>query len=288
MITSKYRLTSSPYQRPDNQNKTKPKRVFFLSVEGDETESSYFEHLNSTLDNTILKIEVLKHKKGEGLSDPLYVLELLNEFLQFKNDKVIPTEVIQKLYDKFSQEDIEKDLTNLGQLITNQSVINDYLLTIGIDISYRTYLKNIYKEEDYFAIVIDRDKHSHSKSSLDYCYEFCRNNNIEFYITNPCFEFWLLLHLCDVKKEFSEDKLIQLLENPKVSNKHTFVSREVSNRANHSKTINKKTFEEYYANNITFAIDNAKSFKCQYNEILDNLGTTLPNFINLIKSESSS
>ena len=53
-----------------------PKKIVFLSVEGDETERTYFQHLGEKLDNTLIQIEVLRHKHGDGYSDPQYVIEL--------------------------------------------------------------------------------------------------------------------------------------------------------------------------------------------------------------------
>lgn len=50
---------------------------FFLSVEGDQTERTYFQNLNDYLDTQLIQIEVLRHRRGDGYSDPKYVIELL-------------------------------------------------------------------------------------------------------------------------------------------------------------------------------------------------------------------
>ena len=75
------------------------------------------------------------------------------------------------------------------------------------------------------------------------------------YIANPCFEFWLLLHLSDVNNEYA-DKLEEIRENKKVSNNHTFVSKVLSSKAHHGK--NNINFKKNYLPNIDIAIARAK------------------------------
>lgn len=52
---------STAFKREDEDNKIDPKRMIILSVEGDETERTYFQHLNTHLDRTMIQIEVLRH-----------------------------------------------------------------------------------------------------------------------------------------------------------------------------------------------------------------------------------
>ncbi len=44
--SSRFRLQSSAFTRNDETEKINPKRMIFLSVEGDETERTYFQNLN--------------------------------------------------------------------------------------------------------------------------------------------------------------------------------------------------------------------------------------------------
>ena len=45
-MTNRYRLSSSTYER-EEENKIEPKKVFFLSVEGNTTEKAYFQGVSS-------------------------------------------------------------------------------------------------------------------------------------------------------------------------------------------------------------------------------------------------
>lgn len=48
---------------------------------GDETELTYFQCLNEYLDSSLIQIEILRHKKRDGYSDPTCVIEVLQEYL---------------------------------------------------------------------------------------------------------------------------------------------------------------------------------------------------------------
>ena len=65
---------------------------------------------------------------------------------------------------------------------------------------------------DKICFVIDRDRKSFTAESggnqYEYVLERCRENGFGFYLTNPCFEFWLLLHLDDLS-DLDEEKLLE-------------------------------------------------------------------------------
>lgn len=107
--TSRFWLHSSAFERPEENIKIEPKKALFLSVEGDETERTYFEHLQNFIEtseyNSIIHIEVLRHKRGDGYSSP----ELVKRYIQ--------------------------DPDNLSKSERNK--INDELLKLGIDLEYR-------------------------------------------------------------------------------------------------------------------------------------------------------
>ena len=75
---------------------------------------------------------------------------------------------------------------------------------------------------DLTKYIIDRDRESFVSSSKNnqykYVVEKCEEMGFGLYVTNPCFEFWLLLHF-DKVFELDRDKL---LENPKVTAKRRY------------------------------------------------------------------
>jgi hypothetical protein len=126
-----------------------------------------------------------------------------------------------------------------------------------------TFDRNI----DKICFIIDRDKESFvSKDGNDqygYVLNECRNNNYGFYLSNPCFEFWLLLHFDEVH----ELDLEKLLENPKVSARRRYTEQELRNLLpGYSKS---RYSIESLIKNIGKAMKNEKSF-CEDEEKLEN------------------
>ncbi len=184
---------------------------------------------------------------------------------------------MEDLTKNFSNEILLKYLDKPHELdLQQQKQIQNELLKIGIDLKYRQHLQQFDKDTDLFGIILDRDYKSHTRELMAFCHNKCLENNIQCYITNPCFEFWLLLHVCDICNEFSNNELDDILNNPRLSNKHTKVSKELSSRTGHSKSISSHVFNTYYFPNILTAIKNSEKFAMTYPDLLDNLGTNLP------------
>lgn len=280
MIASRYRLLSSAFERPDDAHSEEPKRIIILSVEGTRTEKDYFSRLNRHLDNSVVHVEVLSRRRSEGSSDPNQVLGLLEEYINLRGHGIIPAAIRPALVSKYSEIIIKEYESGAGTLSdSDREQISRDLEVQGIDIEYRRHLRELQAEGDHLGIVIDRDRMSHSRELMKRCADTCADMGYGCYISNPCFEFWLLLHLCDVSKEFDEDKKRLLLENKRVSNRHTFVSKEVSERTEHTKKISQKVFDSFYFKNIQVAMERAKDFSTKCPELLDGLGTNIPDLL---------
>lgn len=288
---SRFRLRSSAFVRSEEDAQIEPKKALFLSVEGDETERNYFEHLQSYIEtssyNSIIHIEVLRHKRGDGYSSPEQVVDLLNEYVTLRHGELIPEELPETFTKMYSQDLIKRYLDHSNSFPkAKQNKINEELLKIGIDLKYRQYLKMFNQKNDCFAVVLDRDCGNHSRQLMVDCINTCKEKGYGCYITNPCFEFWLLLHLCDVKLEYA-DKLNELLTNEKLTRNHTYVSNEVSQRAHHTKRINANIFRTKYLPQIPQAIKNSENFALDLKEILDHLGSNLFELFRIIGYEQT-
>lgn len=278
-MTNKYRLSSNAFEREDEEEKIKPKKMFFLSVEGNATEKEYFQGISANRHrlgiNAIVDVEVLNRRRKDTNSAPQQVVELLEEYLRLRKsgNETLVQDIPEAFIQKYGIDFIENFLGD-GIGITKKQR-NDFvtdLLKIGYDIHYRKYLKKYTSDLDEFGVLIDRDMETHSENNMIECMKHCQKNNYSCYIANPLFEFWLLLHLSDVKEEYA-DKLLEIKENKKVSDKHTFVSREVSIKVHHGKKgIN---FRKNYMPHIDTAIERAKKFASDEQELLDNIGCNI-------------
>jgi hypothetical protein len=284
---NRYRLTSTVYDREDEAQKIIPEKRVFLSVEGNLTEKEYFDGLSKNRVkigiNAKVDVEVLRRGKKDTNSAPQQVIELLEEYVRLReqNEDDILQEVSEQFKERFSLDFIKQFLENPDNLPKKKrNLFAIELKKIGYDINYRKYLKKYNNERDEFAVLIDRDMQTHSESIMSECIKYCRDNGYKCYIANPCFEFWLLMHLADIEAEFG-DQLDKIKENKKVSEQHTFVSKEVSDRAHHGKSgIN---FAEKYLPYIDKAVIQAKKFSSDENELVDNIGCNLWKLIEELK-----
>lgn len=285
---NRYRLTSTVYDREDEAQKIIPEKRVFLSVEGNVTEKEYFDGLSKNRVkigiNAKVDVEVLRRGKKDTNSAPQQVIELLEEYVRLReqNEDDILQEVSEQFKEQFSLDFIKQFLETPDKLPKKQrNLFATELKKIGYDINYRKYLKKYNNERDEFAVLIDRDMQTHSESNMSECIKYCRDNGYKCYIANPCFEFWLLMHLADIEAEFG-DQLDKIKENKKVSEQHTFVSREVSNRAHHGKSgIN---FARRYLPYMDKAVIQAKRFPDDEYELVDSIGCNLWRLIEELKN----
>ena len=70
------------------------------------------------------------------------------------------------------------------------------------------------EDDDQLWIVVDKDKWK-SKMLKLIAQNCAKNNNLNFCVSNPCFELWLLLHLEDVES-YSPEQMKMLAENKKI------------------------------------------------------------------------
>ena len=284
---NRYRLTSTVYDREDEAQKIIPEKRVFLSVEGNVTEKEYFDGLSKNRVkigiNAKVDVEVLRRGKKDTNSAPQQVIELLEEYVRLReqNEDDILQEVSEQFKEQFSMDFIKQFLETPDKLPKKQrNLFATELKKIGYDINYRKYLKKYNNERDEFAVLIDRDMQTHSESNMSECIKYCRDNGYKCYIANPCFEFWLLMHLADIEAEFG-DQLDKIKENKKVSEQHTFVSREVSNRAHHGKSG--IDFARKYLPYMDKAVIQAKKFSDDEYELVDSIGCNLWRLIEELK-----
>lgn len=122
-----------------------------------------------------------------------------------------------------------------------------------------------FKKTDEFWMIIDRDRWK-----LDEWVQKCKQEK-NFYIalSNPCFEFWLMLHFFDLTS-FTTNELKEIFENKKVSSKRRYIDKYLSDNLENG--YNKKNLNcNRFLDNISKAITQAE--KLANNNILNNLGS---------------
>lgn len=290
-MRNRYRLMSAVYDREEEDQKILPEKRIFLSVEGNTTEKEYFDGVSKNRDrigiNAKIDVEVLRRGRKDTNSAPQQVLELLEEYVRLReqNEDDLLKEISSQFKEKYSVDFIKQYLEDPAQISKKErNLFVTELKKIGYDINYRKYLRKYNNELDEFAVLIDRDMQTHAETDMADCIAYCKENGYGCYIANPCFEFWLLLHLVDVRDEYCE-QLDEIKQNKKVSAHHTFVSKEVSRLAHHGKSGIR--FETLYMPNIDRAILQAKQFASAEEDLVHNIGCNLWKLIEELKLYSN-
>lgn len=279
-----YRLGSSSLFVRTHEDSLEPKRVVFLSTEGTKTEVQYFNFIEKYREqlgvDAIVHIEVLR--RYDANSDPENVLELLEEYIRFRENKMFEKIIDSLSIKNYSIDFIKSYLENPSSLSRKDcNKFEAVLKEEHLDLLYLDFLSKYHGEDDAFGIVIDRDCGSHSIEQMNRVLGKCMKKNYLCYITNPCMEFWQLLHVSDVATEYAES-LEDILRNELDEKKNSFVSNLLYVKTGQRKAIQAKTFEQFYLPNIDLAVERAKGF-APSDQLLEKLGSNLWELIELLR-----
>ncbi len=117
-----YRLGSRSLFVRTHEDSIEPKRVVFLSTEGTKTEVHYFNFIEKYREqlgiDAIVHIEILK--RYDTNSDPENVLELLEEYVQFRENRMFEKEIDSLSLKNYSTKFIRTYLENPSSLSTKE------------------------------------------------------------------------------------------------------------------------------------------------------------------------
>lgn len=269
------------FERPETQS---IKRVVFLSVEGEVTERRCFEFVRESRETLGIKsvVEIHVLRRGDSSSSPEKVVELLENYLEVRNNNDFLAEVDKLELKHYDKEFIHKYLEAPDTIdVKEKRQFEGFLKEEQLDLTYLLFL-NKFKgsdngENDVFGIVIDRDAGNHSPENMARIFDECDEKGYRCFLTNPRFEFWLLLHVADVKSEYP-DELEKMLDfNDETVDKHLL------EKTGGGKKIQRKTFDTYFLPNIDTAIERANGLCTSRNELLDQLGSTLGELFELLR-----
>ena len=249
-----------------------------------------------------------------GWSNPKKILEqLLKDLEEIEDEKLSYKTLVDKIMEiivedknfslKISKksnlkeviEDIENEIEFLENTVKNieedcitlLSIITKKVFLVKEEIAniLEKVLENIgnqqitYSEDiDKMCLIVDRDKKSFKEEQYNYVKEECKRKNFKFYVTNPCFEFWLLLHFDEVHSINRE----KLLENKRASSKVRYVESELKKYFPYNKN---KYNAELLIEKIDLAIENEKRFCEDIEELKDKLGSNIGLLIKELKEK---
>ncbi len=134
-----------------------------------------------------------------------------------------------------------------------------------------------FKDTDELWMIIDTDRW---KSIPDIISECKKQSNMFVAVSNPCFEFWLLLHIKNIA-DYDENELALILNNAKVSNKKNYGDSKITEILGSYNKSNPKP--ELFLPTVDFAIKQAKQLAINDDEYPEKLGSHVYKVVEKLK-----
>ncbi|EOU1985465.1 RloB domain-containing protein [Clostridium perfringens] len=264
------------------------KKKFIFGYEGAKTEKEYFTG-------------IAQNKEYFGISDLVEVINL-ERFDKTQSNQLNVVKEIDKFISlvKVCEEECGSFGEKVEILLSTYEInldeetkgnLKNYLENYNYDLDDKLFfdeLKNILKNEttidrikgikdlenidfeyDEINIIIDRDYKSFTEEQFQEVVNICNENNYNLGLTNPCFEFWLLLHLTDCS-EYDNNKI---KENKKEKTKRNFLEKCLIDKLNRYRK-DKINFENY-REKVKIAIKNIENYCQDIEQLNDNIGSSL-------------
>ncbi len=296
---------------PSNSREVLKKYILFF--EGHKSEPKYFKSLNFYREkieiSAKIDIKIKKRNKSKiGNSNPSQIIQDIlktideneqgcmtykslfekieryfedNNLYQSNQIKIkdlnrIIIEIFKNKDKEFNENNKVEDLYKECKYVSQKLKINDFEHFFN-DMESEDLIYD--KEIDEICIIVDRDKHSFTSSQYKNSLDKCKQNKFNFCVSNPCFEFWLLLHF---DKIHSLDRQ-KLLNNQKVNKTKKYIEKELSNIFKY----NKASYDtEKLIENIDKAIENEKLFCENIKDLENQLGSSIGKLISKMRDKN--
>lgn len=262
--------------------------IEIISIERTYTEEGW-SNPNKILEQLLKDLEEIENGKISYKTLVDKIIEIIME------DEKISSKILKEISSEKMIENIKNEIESLDNIVENVEEDCEFLLNMIIKKLFltieeipnilETVLKNIenkqitYSEDiDKMCLIVDRDKKSFKEEQYNYVKEECERKSFKLYVTNPCFEFWLLLHFDEVHLINKEE----LLENKRASSRVRFVESELKKYFPYNKN---KYNAELLIEKIDSAIENEKRFCEDIGELKDKLGSNIGLLIKELKEK---
>lgn len=267
------------------------RKKYFIASEGSATEPKYFEKLNESLiKENVTVINILRDYANQGHSNPTHVIKLLQTFIENSANEVTVGELKNKLsnwdHENPGKIDLDNTFAKLDKMYKDDNYRISYkdldyvFMYLFKNEAYEDMTKNFGKyfeaqdvtyspDVDLLNMVIDRDKDSFTEEQYDKVVHFCKNNNVNLYVSNPSFELWLYMHFNEFDSENKED----LITNRKMNNSgRRYIEKRLHDVCGYRKSsLDFRKFEP----GIKSAIKREKNLAEDIKKIKNELGTNV-------------
>jgi len=275
----------------ENNEKLQPKTRYFLTFEGEKTEYQYFQGIIDNqhelgINELIDIIPLSRHHIEKSWSNPekachLFIKDLreresgeqtVGTLISHVTDWVMERKGVPSKAQVFTH--LKNHLAELGykpeDYVTEHnktevtkcicSSLDELRLvevspeTIGQfrkDLKVQKHFNK--RDGDIACLIVDRDADSFTSEQYDSVVEKCEKEHIDLYVTNPRFEFWLLLHFLD-KNRIKCENICQKRE----TGKQPYLEQELNR---YCRGVSKRQIPfDLLVDKVDTAIENEKEF----------------------------
>ena len=270
------------------------KRIF-IACEDYKTEVSYFTKLleNSERLGLYGRVEVVilnRYHPERGISDPIRVAEMCRDHMRFLETGECTRELFASavlnsvgednrplVREMLSDPELSKyfpDGWNASDIIGAQEFAVSFMANRGVDCTIIMDRKEYYRDNDEVYLVVDRDG-GRERPPEKYVrfLEFCEEQGFGQIVTNPQFEFWLLMHEEDPGDDL---EAIAASVNPAATLKRCMKARGIRK--------DEPDFEKLIPR-LDKAMANAEGYIFQASELVSKVGTRMPMLISAMRDE---
>ena len=142
------------------------------------------------------------------------------------------------------------------------------------------------EKNDFFCLVVDRDVSSNPTKKYRELLATCSKERVKLYVTNPCFEFWLILHFPESLK-LGETEYGKIRSNEKIQvgieSSRTYCETTLLKfDPDYTKTT--LDFKDRYMGRLSDALEHAESFETDLNRLEDHIGSNVGELIKELRS----
>ncbi len=281
-------------QRPSLENKKEIVSKTFIACEGEKTEIIYLSRIIEILNLPYHYLLNPKCSNPKKILDEIMVsignghFEITYEIVYSRVEKLMVSNncfdsKAKKLSDRF----LTKNNLKPSDIIDENIAFKYISIILGstslID-SAKLYLDEFIKDGDFIKgvdrlyLVSDRDSKSYTEKQCIEVINKCNENGFQYFLTNPCVEFFFMLHWSDCLEYNKQD----LLNNRKINGK-TFCYTELKKMDSEYKK--NKINVDWYFNHFNVAKKNSTSFESELKELIHKAGSNLFNLIDILINE---
>lgn len=260
-----------------------PYRLHYIFSEGEKTESMYFNALSKYANKSDeIEIRVMDRwtiNKGNSnqYKITLEVEKYINSIQSLDSDNI---QLLDGLTNKLKEQELTvADMFQLVKIVMDleqDAFIHEGELLLQ-QINTILTMSDYDKEFDKICIILDRDKQSFKAFQYEEVLNIAEKNDYTLGISNPNFEFFLLLHMNDLSVLSTEE----LINNPKVTSKKRLMESLLKDECKkNDTTFNKNNYDcEWFLDNFENGYTNSLNYAHEVEELKESPGSSLFNIL---------